>query len=186
MHPSAAYWDKGIRNVPDMTGARLVLDGRDMREVMTRLGIDIPVGSLLDYGCGTGRLAQLAQSYMGLDIAPSAIDYCLSKGLSARLIEGPGDIPALTYDLIACISVCTHIDADERAQLLWAFGERCRHLLVDIIPGDGGGDIALWTADTAQFEELLTDCGWTVEGWTEYPWDASLQLTLHRYYRCSR
>ena len=55
-HPHTAYWDRGVRNVPDMTGAKHLLDGRDLYAVCQALDIDLPLPNVLDVGCGPGML----------------------------------------------------------------------------------------------------------------------------------
>ena len=40
LHPYASYWDRGESNVPDMTGAKHLLDGRDLEAVFRALGIE--------------------------------------------------------------------------------------------------------------------------------------------------
>ena len=57
--------------------------------------------------------------------------------------------------MVTCMSVFTHIDETERARYLARFKKLAPRLLVDIIPGDGSGDVPLWTADMDQFEGML-------------------------------
>lgn len=187
LHPDAAYWDKGVRNVPDMTGAKHLLDARDLRAVCGALGLTLPLGSVVDVGCGTGRLSQLCANYWGFDVAPSAVEYCHARGITATLITGPDFHVSGPVDLIACISVFTHIDRAERQRYLSAFrrlhvGRPSWHLaprlLVDIIPGNGSGNVALWTADPAEFEADLAAAGYTGAKSVDQAWDQH----IHRYY----
>lgn len=182
-HPHTGYWNRGVRNVPDMTGAKHLLDARDLRRVLTALGVDVPLqGRVLDVGCGTGRLAQLcAGEYVGVDIAPDAVDYCKNLGLDATVISGPTFwFPAV--DLIACISVFTHMAREERRAYLETFAEIAPRAVVDIIPGDGSGDVARWTADPALFVLDVVAAGFSVSRVTDAQWD----VTTHRYYLIER
>jgi SAM-dependent methyltransferase len=185
-HPSASYWNQGIHNVPVMTGASTLMDGADIREHAEKLGIELPFFSVLDIGCGTGRLVSFYQSsvmYVGVDIAADAVDYCRVHGIGARLITGPFDLPDTWREWITCLSVFTHIHRDERIDYLKAFALRGGNLLVDIIPGDGSGDVVLWTADWELFQHDLTSAGWKMLAW--YDRVAPTGPT-HRYVRAER
>lgn len=183
MTSPADYWNQGVQNVPHMTGAASLMDGADIREHAQKLGFSLPFASLLDVGCGTGRVSKFVSGdYFGVDVAKDAVAYCEARGLNACVIEGPEDIPqALTltftsapgqpvvhhgfYEWVACLSVFTHIDRSERQSYLRAFKSRCSNLLVDIIPGDGTGDVALWTAHWEDFQQDIRDAGWSIKAW---------------------
>jgi SAM-dependent methyltransferase len=163
------------------------------------LGIELPLGSAFDVGCGTGRLAELVVDdgpccYRGVDIAIDAVHYCQDRGLRVSCISGPADIGpwADPWHWILCVSVFTHVDRAERLAYVHAFAAamarptgtgRTSELLVDIIPGDGAGDVTMWTADVAEFEGDLVSAGWHVSGVYER---TSPDGRQHRYYRCTR
>lgn len=184
-HPYAAYWDRGETNVPDMTGAKYLLEANDQRAVFTALGFTLPLqGWVIDIGCGTGRLSQLCanlQQYIGFDIAPSAIEYCKRRGIDAHLITGPR-VSVSRCDLLTCVSVCTHISRDERREYLTAFAEYAREIVVDIVPGDGSGGVELWTAVPEDFEADIAAAGYTIQAKCDHQWD----WDMHRYYRAVR
>lgn len=180
-----AYWDRGIELVPHMTGAAPVMDGRDIIEIGGRLRIPLPLkGRVLDIGCGTGRLQPFTQAYIGLDISPSAVNFCRRKGLAAHLIDGYGPSALDGWlggcEWIVCLSVFTHISFEQRHDYLEAFHRVADQMIVDIIPGDGSGNIACWSADVPQFEQDLRDTGWQVQAVAERL--SPNGSVSHRYY----
>ncbi|MGE0363353.1 MAG: hypothetical protein AB7R67_21755 [Vicinamibacterales bacterium] len=184
----AAYWNQGIEMVPAMTGAATLMDGADILEHAERLDIPLPFDAVMDVGCGTGRLGQFAIVYVGFDVAADAVAYCRRAGRHAHLIAGPSSMPVepLTGgpgDWVTCLSVFTHIARTERQAYLQAFLPLAEQLLVDIIPGDGSGDVALWTAVPADFEADLAAAGWQIEASYDRACPAG---PVHRYYRCRR
>ncbi len=180
MNPAAGYWNKGVNNVPGMTGAANLMDGSDLVEICATFGVELPLRNVLDVGCGTGRIAGHCRGYLGVDIAQSAVDYCLRQNLDARLIDGAHDLPRLRFEWITCLSVFTHIDADERFDYLEAFATRTRFLLADIIAGDAeGGSVALWRVPPKTFEADLGATGYAIHGVAEFCWNEN---HAHRYY----
>lgn len=162
------YWNRGVENVPHMTGAARLMDGRDFVEVCKHLGVDIPLRNVLDVGCGTGRLADYCEGWLGVDISADAVAYCRKHGRDARLIRGPSDLPLnmapTPFAAVVCASVFTHIDADERTEYLLAFRRRAPLALVDIIQGDGSGGVEKWTADPFSFGRQVDTAGFDVKG----------------------
>lgn len=186
MHPNAGYWDRGVKNVPDMTGAKHLLDGRDLKTVFTALDLPVPFpGFVIDVGCGTGRLAKLCAdptNYWGLDISPSMVDYCRAEGLSADLMTEPRCHVMPDVALLTCISVFTHMDRPERQRYLASFHVMAPRVLVDIIPGDGSGSVALWTADPVEFVADVCVAGFNIAGDVTQKWDDH----MHRYFLLER
>lgn len=164
MNKHAGYWDQGIDAVPRMTGVPdEVMDPQDLRTVCDELGIVLPVASLLDVGCGTGRCSVLGTDYLGLDISPSAVAYCQRRGVSAVLIDGPGDLWYLTPERFAWVFACslfTHIDRQEQIEYLRQFVRLAPRLFVDILPGDEGQSCMRWGTDEAGFRQDLADAGY--------------------------
>ena len=167
-----AYWDRGLNQVERMTGlgaspTAAALAGADIREVCRRLGIPLPVGSLLDVGCGTGRLSALAgPGYLGVDISASAIQYCQARGILARVIDGPESLAVLdddAFDWVWACSVFTHIGRDEQRRYLAEFVRLAPLLLVDILPGDPGQSPARWGTDEARFRADLESAGYAID-----------------------
>ena len=180
-----AYWDKGVRNVPDMTGAKAVMDCADLREVARVIGFALPLtGAVLDVGCGTGRAAQIcAGAYVGTDVAPSMVDYCRKAGLTAYQVTLPAALATYgCFDAVLCVSVFTHIPRSLRQDYLAAFSAIAPRVLVDILPSETGvdhGDIAAWYADPDEFLRDVAAVGFDVAGTHDLSWEG---IYTHRYH----
>lgn len=176
---ATSYWNQGEANAPWITGAAAVMDCADLRDACAGLGVTLPLPGVLDVGCGTGRFAQCCAAYVGVDIARDQVAYARARGLDAHVIAGPAGLPAGPFDWVTCFSVFTHIGRRGRRAYLEAFAERAENLMVDIIPGDGTGDVALWTADPTAFLEDLVGAGWDL---VAGPYDrTSPDGVTHRY-----
>lgn len=148
--------------------------------------------------------------YIGCDIAADAVAYAHAQRRCAFRIQGPSDLPKtlvpmpLAYAMawvhgaaitantqsaelplqwVTCLSVATHIGRRARQGYLCAFVSLAPNLVIDIIPGDGTGDVALWTARPDDFERDLASAGWAIAGTYER---VSPDGPNHRYYRCAR
>lgn len=174
------FWSAGVDAAPAMTGASALMDGTDIVALAAALAIPLPFSSVLDVGCGTGRLARWATTYTGADISPDQVAYAQRAGLRAVVIDGPDDLPAARVDWVTCLSVFTHIGTEARLAYLQAFRTRAASVLVDICPGLEGGDYALWWADPVRFEAMLPTVGYAVVATTDRP---SPEGVPHRYYR---
>lgn len=178
------FWNRGVNNVPITTGASRVMDCSDIKEVLAALHIAVPLKNVLDVGCGTGRLSQLCDGYLGVDLASDAVEYCRTQGLQALEIDGPDDLPEGTFDIVTCLSVFTHISPNDRISYLSRFQLHSRQILVDILPGGDYGNWAAWYADTGKFEEAFTvHGGWKSQG--TYSRNSPDGVN-HRYYHLTR
>ncbi len=71
-----------------------------------RLGIQHVKGTVLDIGCGAGRVSLYLQnqgfSVIGIDLAPGAIEACKKKGLKEAYVMSASDLdfPTNTFDTI--------------------------------------------------------------------------------------
>lgn len=175
------YWqDLAERDgVPRAIGLRSA-DELDDLHVHLRHGWSFS-GRLLDVGCGIGRVSSLASDYVGVDIAPAMVAHCQERGLDARLIDGPGDLPQGPFDRTVMLSVMTHMGRAARQEYLAALRPRTGALLVDILPGTETDGIAIAYADPESFEDDLAAVGFTVVA----TWDISAKDGApHRYYHC--
>lgn len=92
------------------------------------------IGSVLEVGCGTGRLAEMLMArasvqYLGFDFSPvgtrKAVErtgkpnaFFLADALEAASYEGP-------YEAVVCTEVLEHIDRDLEVIGLWRAGTHC-------------------------------------------------------------
>jgi hypothetical protein len=179
----ASYWERGVDLVPQVTGASSLLDASDMASLADDLGFALPLVNVLDVGCGTGRISRHCDGYVGADISRDAVEYCRRRDIDARVIAGPSDLAQIRtrrFNWVTCMSVFTHIDEFERVLYLGEFAKLAPSLLVDIIPGDGRGDVALWTMAPVRFESMLRLSGYDVARVTERK--APIGTHTHRYY----
>jgi SAM-dependent methyltransferase len=180
LHRDAAYWDCGVSRVPRRTGAATLMEASDIISLCDELGIELPLPSLLDVGCGTGRASGVcadARRYLGLDITPSCVAFCHEHGIPAVLIRGASDVVYAGAEWTFALSLFTHMDRRERRAYLQHFYSP--HILVDIIPGNGSGDVALWTANEAGFRRDLAAADYAVHRQADR---IGPDGALHRYF----
>lgn len=84
--------------------------------LVNTLVADVHAESLLDLGCGDGRVARLIDvpHYIGLDPAPAAIELCREQltGAGEAHIYDPYDELAETADIAVSLDVIFHLDDD--------------------------------------------------------------------------
>lgn len=190
MNPHTKFWDTGVHDVPRMTGTTPgVRSCPEVRDICARLKICLPFDRLFDVGCGTGRFTQLAgESYVGVDISPSAVTYCQQRGIPATLIDGPMSLtawPANCADWVVAWSVFTHIDRAEQQAYLAQFIRLAPQVLVDILPDDRGRGPGRWGTDEAGFRDDLIAAGYTIDPLTPDLVD-QVSSARHRYFRGTR
>ncbi len=180
------WWDCNLDFVPYRTGAATIMDCSDLLHVWHELGVTIKGKRVLDVGCGTGRVGDHCDHYHGLDVAPAMVAATRARGHKANLIRVMEDVEKYKPyrpDIIICSSVFTHIPHDHQKRFLRSFHRVARECVVDIIPGDGTGEIAYWTAVVPDFEGLLVEEGWRTLGVYDNP---SPDAVPHRYYHIVR
>jgi SAM-dependent methyltransferase len=82
--------------------------------------------SLLDAGCGTGRMMELAGRYgtvEGFDFSPEALEFCARRGLRSvsRRDINEWSSPKATYDIIYSLDVLCHCSIRDRQAVLDRF-----------------------------------------------------------------
>jgi SAM-dependent methyltransferase len=67
-------------------------------------------GRVLDVGCGIGDFLEFRRGAIGVDINPLLVDYCLKRGLDARVMT-PGNLPFpdASFDSVVLDNVLEHI-----------------------------------------------------------------------------
>jgi SAM-dependent methyltransferase len=81
---------------------------------------------ILDAGCGTGRMMELAQRYgavEGFDFSSQALDFCATRGLHSvsRQDMNEWSCPPQTYDVIYSLDVLCHRSIKDRQEVLHKF-----------------------------------------------------------------
>jgi len=79
--------------------------------------LDLREASLIDFGCGCGRMMQLLSRYgnvTGVDISEEALGYCREIGVQGDLIQGDLETLCLdtAYDAAVALDVLEHIEND--------------------------------------------------------------------------
>lgn len=72
-------------------------------------------GKLLDIGCGIGDMLAFRSNSIGVDVNQYNIDYCLSRGLEAHLIQDEAiDFHNEEFDSVLMDNVLEHIESPEQ------------------------------------------------------------------------
>jgi 2-polyprenyl-3-methyl-5-hydroxy-6-metoxy-1,4-benzoquinol methylase len=129
-------------------------------ECVRRLGIPGSKAAgmhLLDYGCGTGRMARVLAGYFGRVTAFDPVSECISEGVKECSIpqhniaytDQSGHLPLATYDVIVSVNVLEHLDTTAQRKML------------DIIKNVAkpGAVLLLWYAIRANRQVLLENFG---------------------------
>jgi SAM-dependent methyltransferase len=112
-------------------------------------------GDVLEVGCGVGTFTSLiaaggCRSLLSIDISPEAIAHCRGRINLPSVRVALCDVRTVTgaFDLIVCMNVLEHIEADEEA---------LRHMLALLAPG--GTLFLLVPAHPALFTEFDKEAG---------------------------
>jgi SAM-dependent methyltransferase len=121
--------------------------------------------SILDAGCGTGKLMTLLAplgDVSGIDASEQALQYCRERGLSSvEIVDLNSWSPTTTYDVITCIDVLCHESVHDIGAVLDRFrkGLRPRGVLILNLPAFESlrreHDTVVQTVRRLRKEELL-------------------------------
>lgn len=120
---SAAYWEERYRAGDTSGPGSAGINARFKADFLNTFVEDHSVRNVIEFGCGDGRQLALAiyPTYVGLDVAPSAIEICRSKFAddpTRQFYRYPADqlIPGkapLVADLSLSLDVIYHLIEDE-------------------------------------------------------------------------
>lgn len=114
------YWN-GQR--PALVGP---IDSRSMGVIMRKLHPE-PLGRVLDFGCGIGRIYRGLKPldyYVGVDISKSYLDIFKASNPEAQLIQVKDfkiPLPTDDFDTVTCYSVFTHLHPEHVDLILEEF-----------------------------------------------------------------
>jgi SAM-dependent methyltransferase/uncharacterized coiled-coil DUF342 family protein len=129
-------------------------------------------GSVLDVGCGSGRLMAALREHgvrvQGIDISPAAVERCNAAAPGSASVGDALAIPfpADAFDTVVCAGLPSLLDADLLATLL-AEARRVARCAVVIVAADpaslkavhGGPEGAILPIDRARIDEAAFDAG---------------------------
>lgn len=156
-HPALDFW-RNNRSLAHITppGARWA-EGFDPIAVLRE---EIPSGSVLDFGCGDGRLAEAfpQDRYTGVDVNPHAVAFCRSKWPARRFLLAEGELPKA--DVALASVVLLHIpDANIVATGRRLLAAAPRVLVVEILGREwrgGRGHPACFNRSLEDYEAIFS------------------------------
>ncbi len=113
-----------VAGTPD---AAWFLEGGRLGYESVRAGVPLEeVGSVLDFGCGCGRVTRYWRAFpgevAGTDLSEEAVAWCRANLPFARFevngLEPPLAFPSASFDLVYGLSVFTHLAEDTQARWL--------------------------------------------------------------------
>lgn len=125
------YWKNDeLRNIrPDGLGE--FPEGWDVRAYLKELTARLPHDSLVDFGCGYGRLCRAfaPQKYLGIDLNPNAVKTAAERFPTYSFQEADFDHypPA---DIYLAYTVFLHLDDEVLAEVLTRMAASCRKYLI--------------------------------------------------------
>lgn len=108
-------------------------EGFDVRGVLKELAEEVGYESVIDFGCGYGRLCESfdADKYLGIDINEALVDSAKEKFNKYRFTVATGDV--IGAEICLAYTVFLHLNDKELHETLQQF--RCKWLIVAEILG---------------------------------------------------
>lgn len=132
-------------------------------DVLELLRLKFPSGSVLDFGCGDGRMAPAfsAERYVGVDVNPHAIEACRRSFPGWRFEIAAEDLPAA--DAALAWTVLLHLDDEEVKRAADRLARAAPRIVVVEIPGrkwrGGRGQPACYNREVDDYERLFSVFG---------------------------
>jgi ubiquinone/menaquinone biosynthesis C-methylase UbiE len=165
----------------------------DLEQPVTRQLLDeLPAGTALDAGCGTGRyaayLSSLGHGVIGVDICPQMLEVARAKVAGADFREGDlHQLPVAdqSVDLVVCALALTHVPdlspvLAQFARVLRPGGHlvisdsRMKYHIVQALPGGGYGYLPHYSRFTSEYLVAALPLGFQVRhceelraGWSD-------------------
>jgi SAM-dependent methyltransferase len=127
-------------------------------DVIQTLRSEIPDGTVLDFGCGDGRMvgAFEPERYIGVDINAHAVTHC-RKAFPEHRFELAGVLP--TADTALCYTVLLHVPDDEIKQTAVRLMQAAQRVLVVEILGRkwrGSGLPPVFQREAEEYEQAFS------------------------------
>lgn len=144
--PLVAYWEAryhaGGTSGNGSAGQQALAKARYVNDLIRREHVT----SVVDWGCGDGHqldLFDLPLSYLGVDVAPSAVVECARRHPRRAFVVWPADQPGVTVraDLALSLDVVFHLTRDADFETYWSrlFDSAQRLVLVHATDHDARG-----------------------------------------------
>src|ERR1700689_3532072 len=108
----------------------------DVRFVMSAIRRDpLPVGRVLDVGCGTGLVTQRVGRALGVEMVGVDIRPRPRVSASIPIVQADACVdPLPPADVAICLYLCHHLDRPDLIRLIRNVGRYCRRLiLLDLV-----------------------------------------------------
>lgn len=150
------FWkEQGIEHVIPK-GFGQFPEGFDVHEILRNLSNELGYDSVIDFGCGYGRLCESfdPEKYLGVDISPALIAEAKSKFENYRFSLLTNEV--MGAELYLAYTVFLHLSDRELHETLRQF--RCKWLIVSEILGkewQRDGDPPVYSRDLSDYVQLL-------------------------------
>ena len=128
--------------------------------------VDLSMGSVLDFGCGFGKLTPYFADYLGVDINQDRVEACQEKFMEKRfdLIESHRDLRLFRCQTLIANNVLHHVDDNEILPMLDSFRICARYVVQGNHVTENGkfprsGQVTSHNRTFLQYEELFNEAG---------------------------